>query len=82
MTGCLKAYSEVYAPNKTFQLYTAGNPTGSSVTYQLKAGSPSDVISVDASGLVTILNASLNNQMGRVIVEATSHDSSALSHGS
>ncbi len=71
-----KAYSEVYAQNKTFQLYTAGNPTGSSVTYQLKAGSPTDVISVDANGLVTILNASLNNQMGKVIVQATSHDSS------
>ncbi len=69
-----KAYSEVYAPNKTFQLYTAGNPTGSTVNYQLKAGSPTDVISVDASGLVTILNASLNNQMGKVIVQATSHD--------
>ena len=69
-----KAYSEVYAPNKTFQLYTAGNPTGSTVTYQLKAGSPTDVISVDAGGLVTILNASLNNQMGKVIVQATSHD--------
>ena len=69
-------YSEVYAPNKTFQLYTAGNPTGSSVTYQLKAGSPTDVISVDANGLVTILNASLNNQMGKVIVQATSHDPS------
>ena len=71
-----KAYSEVYAPTKTFQLYTAGNPTGSTVTYQLKAGSPTDVISVDASGLVTILNASLNNQMGKVIVQATSHDPS------
>ncbi len=71
-----KAYGEVYAPNKTFQLYTAGNPTGSTVTYQLKAGSPTDVISVDASGLVTILNASLNNQMGKVIVQATSHDPS------
>ena len=71
-----KAYGEVYAPNKTFQLYTAGNPTGSTVTYQLKAGSPTDVISVDANGLVTILNASLNNQMGKVIVQATSHDPS------
>ncbi len=71
-----KAYSEVYAPNKTFQLYTAGNPSGSTVTYQLKAGSPTDVISVDAGGLVTILNASLNNQMGKVIVQATSHDPS------
>ena len=70
------AKKEVYAPNKTFQLYTAGNPTGSSVTYQLKAGSPTDVISVDASGLVTILNASLNTQMGKVIVQATSHDPS------
>ncbi len=71
-----KAYSEVYAPNKTIQLYTAGNPTGSTVMYQLKAGSPTDVISVDAGGLVTILNASLNNQMGKVIVQATSHDPS------
>ncbi len=70
------AKTDTYAPNKTFQLYTAGNPTGSSVTYQLKAGSPTDVISVDASGLVTILNASLNNQMGRVIIQATSHDPS------
>ncbi|MCI8541659.1 MAG: cadherin repeat domain-containing protein, partial [Erysipelotrichaceae bacterium] len=38
------ALVESYAPNKTFQLYTTGNPAGSSVTYQLKAGSPSDVI--------------------------------------
>ncbi len=70
------AKTDTYAPNKSFQLYTAGNPTGSTVTYQLKAGSPTDVISVDASGLVTILNASLNNQMGKVIVQATSHDPS------
>ena len=70
------AKKEVYEPNKTFQLYTAGNPTGSTVSYQLKAGSPTDVISVDASGLVTILNASLNTQMGKVIVQATSHDPS------
>ena len=68
------AKKEVYEPNKTFQLYTAGNPTGSTVSYQLKAGSPTDVISVDASGLVTILNASQNSQMGKVIVQATSHD--------
>ncbi len=68
------AKTDTYAPNKTIQLYTAGNPNGSTVTYQLKVGSPSDVISVDANGLVTILNASLNNQMGRVIVQATSHD--------
>ena len=68
------AKTDTYAPNKTIQLYTAGNPNGSTVTYQLKAGSPTDVISVDANGLVTILNASLNNQMGRVIVQATSHD--------
>ncbi len=71
-----KAYEEVYAKNKTFQLYTAGNPAGSTVTYRLKAGSPSDVISVDSNGLVHILNASLNTQMGKVIVEATSHDPS------
>ena len=70
------AKTETYEPSKSFQLYTAGNPTGSTVSYQLKAGSPTDVISVDASGLVTILNASLNNQMGRVIVQATSHDPS------
>ena len=70
------AKTETYEPNKSFQLYTAGNPTGSTVSYQLKAGSPSDVISVDSSGLVTILNASLNNQMGRVIVQATSRDPS------
>ena len=68
------SYEEVYGRNKTFQLYTAGNPTGSTVTYQLKAGSPADVISVDSNGLVHILNASLNTQMGKVIVEATSHD--------
>ena len=68
------AYVQSYAPSKNFQLYTSGNPTGSSVTYQLKTGSPTDVISVDPSGLVTILNASLNNQMGKVIVQATSHD--------
>ena len=71
-----KAYEEVYAKNKTFQLYTAGNPAGSTVTYRLKSGSPSDVISVDSNGLVHILNASLNTQMGKVIVEATSHDPS------
>ncbi len=68
------AYVQSYAPSKSFQLYTAGNPIGSTVNYQLKAGSPTDVISVDPSGLVTILNASLNNQMGKVIVQATSHD--------
>ncbi len=68
------AYVQAYAPSKSFQLYTAGNPDGSTVTYQLKAGSPTDVISVDASGLVTILNASQNSQMGKVIVQATSHD--------
>ncbi len=68
-------YDEVYAPNKTFQLYTAGNPTGSIVTYQLKAGSPTDVISVSPTGSVTILNASISpSQIGKVIVEATSHD--------
>ncbi len=71
-----KAYEEVYGKNKTFQLYTAGNPTGSTVTYRLKTGSPNDVISVDSNGLVHILNASLNTQMGKVIVEATSHDPS------
>ncbi|MCI8541679.1 MAG: hypothetical protein HFE67_09260, partial [Erysipelotrichaceae bacterium] len=68
------ALVESYAPNKTFQLYTTGNPAGSSVTYQLKAGSPSDVISVDPSGQVTILNASMNTQIGKVVVQATSHD--------
>ncbi len=68
------AYVQAYALSKSFQLYTAGNPAGSTVTYQLKAGSPTDVISVDASGLVTILNASQNSQMGKVIVQATSHD--------
>ncbi|MCI8851307.1 MAG: hypothetical protein HFE82_07200 [Erysipelotrichaceae bacterium] len=71
-----KAYEEVYEKDKTFQLYTAGNPTGSNVTYRLKSGSPTDVISVDSNGLVHILNASLNTQMGKVIVEATSHDPS------
>ena len=71
------AYDEVYGRNKTFQLYTTGNPPGTTVTYQLKAGSPTDVISVDASGLVTILNATISpSQIGRVIVEATSHDPS------
>ena len=73
-TDKYKAYEEVYGKDKTFQLYTAGNPTGSTVTYQLKNGSPTDVISVDSDGLVHILNASLNTQMGKVIVEATSHD--------
>ena len=71
------AYSEVYAKAKIFQLYTDGNPTGSTVTYQLKAGSPTDVISVSPTGLVTILNASISpSQIGKVIVEATSHDPS------
>ncbi len=73
-TDKYKAYEEVYEKDKTFQLYTAGNPTGSTVTYKLKNGSPTDVISVDSDGLVHILNASLNTQMGKVIVEATSHD--------
>jgi len=67
-------YEEEYGPGKTFQLYTAGNPAGTNVTYALKAGSPTDVISVDPSGLVSILNASLKTQIGQVIVEATSHD--------
>ncbi len=75
-TDKYKAYEEVYEKDKTFQLYTAGNPTGSTVTYKLKNGSPTDVISVDSNGLVHILNASLNTQMGKVIVEATSHDPS------
>ncbi|NBJ65441.1 cadherin repeat domain-containing protein, partial [bacterium c-19] len=73
-TDKYKAYEEVYEKDKTFQLYTAGNPIGSTVTYQLKNGSPTDVISVDSDGVVHILNASLNTQMGKVIVEATSHD--------
>ena len=68
------AKTDTYAPNKTFQLYTAGNPTGSNVTYQLKAGAPTDVISVDSSGLVTIVNATQTAQAGKVIVQATSHD--------
>ena len=71
-----KAYEEVYEKDKTFQLYTAGNPTGATVTYKLKSSSPTDVLSVDSDGLVHILNASLNTQMGKVIVEATSHDPS------
>ena len=75
-TDKYKAYEEVYEKDKMFQLYTAGNPTGSTVTYKLKSGSPTDVISVDSDGLVHILNASLNTQMGKVIVEATSHDPS------
>ncbi len=75
-TDKYKAYEEVYEKDKTFQLYTSGNPTGSTVTYKLKNGSPTDVISVDSDGLVHILNASLNTQMGKVIVEATSHDPS------
>ena len=72
-----KAYEEVYEKDKTFQLYTAGNPSGSTVTYQLKNGSPADVISVDSNGLVHVLNASIApSQIGKVIVEATSHDPS------
>ncbi len=67
-------HSEVYGQGKTFQLYTAGNPPGSTVTYALQAGSPTDVISVDPNGLVSIYNASMNTQIGKVIVEATSHD--------
>ncbi len=65
---------ESYAPNKTFYVYTTGNPAGSSVTYKLKDTSPEDVISVDPDGKIHILNASMNNQIGKVIVEATSHD--------
>ncbi|MCI8491322.1 MAG: cadherin repeat domain-containing protein, partial [Lachnospiraceae bacterium] len=67
---------ETYAPNKTFHVYTTGNPTGSTVTYKLKDGCPTDVISVDADGTIHILNASLPTQIGKVIVEATSHDPS------
>ena len=69
-------YTEAYAKGKTFQLYTSVGTTRSTtnVTYALQAGSPTDVISVDPSGLVSILNASLNTQIGQVIVEATSHD--------
>ena len=67
---------ETYAPNKTFYVYTKGNPTGSTVTYQLKAGSPTDVITVDPDGKIHILNASLPTQIGKVIVEAISHDPS------
>ncbi len=70
------ALVETYAPNKTFNVYTKGNPTGSTVTYRLKEGSPEDVISVDPDGTIHILNASLNNQIGKVIVEAISHDPS------
>ena len=55
-------------------IYTAGNPAGTNVTYALKAGSPTDVISVEPNGLVSIYNASMNTQIGKVIVEATSHD--------
>ncbi|MCI9525236.1 MAG: cadherin repeat domain-containing protein, partial [Erysipelotrichaceae bacterium] len=74
-----KAYEEVYENGKTFQLYTEGGissrfRSNSGVTYALKKGSPTDVISVEANGLVHILNASLNTQKGKVIVEATSHD--------
>ncbi len=69
-------YAEVYAKGKTFQLYTSVGSTRSTmnVTYALQAGSPTDVISVDSGGLVTILNASIDTQIGQVIVEATSHD--------
>ena len=41
-------YSEVYAKQKTFQVYTAGNPNSTTITYQLKASSPTDVIEVDS----------------------------------
>ncbi len=73
-------YEEVYEKGKTFQLYTSGgNATrtrsvSNQVTFALKKGSPTDVITVDEDGLVHILNASLNTQKGKVIVEATSHD--------
>ena len=71
-----KTYEEVYAPNKTFNVYTAGNPPGTTVTYQLKAvtGSSNDVISVDPDGKVHILNASRSADIGKVTIEATSHD--------
>ncbi len=68
------AYKETYAPNKTFKVYTTGNAQGTNVTYKLKDGSPMDVISVDSDGTVHILNASTNTQIGKVIVQATSHD--------
>lgn len=68
------ALVETYEPNKTFKVYTTGNPTGSNVTYKLKDGSPTDVISVDSDGTIHILNASLNTQIGKVVVQATSHD--------
>ena len=71
-----KTYTETYAQGKTFQLYTTGYPSGSTVSYQLKAGSPTDVISVDSDGTIHVLNASLNTQIGKVMVQATSHDPS------
>ncbi len=69
-----KTYEEVYGKDKTFHLHTDGNPPGSTVRYELKAGSPTDVITVDPDGTVHILNAGLNTQKGKVIVLATSHD--------
>ncbi|MCI9293431.1 MAG: cadherin repeat domain-containing protein, partial [Erysipelotrichaceae bacterium] len=69
-----QTYEEVYGKDKTFKVHTDGNPPGSTVTYALKAGSPTDVITVDEDGTIHILNASLNTQKGKVIVLATSHD--------
>ncbi len=72
--GKYNAYEKVYEPNGTFNVYTTGNPAGSTVTYKLKDTSPTDVISVDSDGTIHILNASMSTQIGKVIVEATSHD--------
>lgn len=75
-TGKYNPYEETYSPGKIFQVYTTGNPAGSSVTYQLKAGSSNDVISVDPDGTIHILNASRSGDIGHVTIEATSHDPS------
>ncbi len=73
-TGKYNTYEVTYEPNKIFNVYTTGNPPGSTVTYQLKAGNSSDVIQVDPDGTVHILNASRSADIGKVTIEATSHD--------
>lgn len=71
------AFTQTYEKDKTFSIRTAGYPNGAEISYRLKDESANvkDVISVDEqTGVVTILNASLSTQMGKIIIVATSHD--------
>lgn len=70
---------DVYAPSKAFQLGIDGAPAGSTIRYYLQAdgdgkmnGIPvDDVVSIDEqTGEVTVLHASLNEQIGLVKILA------------